>query len=354
MGDALVCVCGHTWLHHEPGLEGRCRTCSCLEFHSSNLDDIKCGTFKDTPPETTCVCGHYAISHDHPHGMDRCNRCDCKEFRYPEVKCANCNFSIREHNKHKSNVCRHFSLKNEGSGWCVVCKKPVTPVETVVSVGDNTSIDGRTGQFRHRTCSLGAPSVTKRFAVIRHLDETGVSGTGHIADGIIFHDGAVALRWRTKTPGTTFFATMEDAKAVHGHDSKTQFLELDSAEQVWMCCRCLAQADDMSTYCMECGGGNCPIPLADYAMESIQQHDKQRLESLREKDKELRALRRLAFEMFGPIELGLRMSRHMDGTVFGVTRDGSASDYLERNAEIVPLDPNRVRELTVPHKGTWR
>lgn len=35
------------------------------------------------------------------------------------------------------------------------------------------------------------------FSLIRHSDETGVSGTGRVLDGVIFHTGQVAVCWRT-------------------------------------------------------------------------------------------------------------------------------------------------------------
>lgn len=35
------------------------------------------------------------------------------------------------------------------------------------------------------------------FTLIRHVDETGVSGTGRVLDGIQFHTGQVVICWRT-------------------------------------------------------------------------------------------------------------------------------------------------------------
>ena len=37
----------------------------------------------------------------------------------------------------------------------------------------------------------------KLFTVIRHNDATGVSGTGRIIDGVIFHTGQVVICWRS-------------------------------------------------------------------------------------------------------------------------------------------------------------
>lgn len=35
------------------------------------------------------------------------------------------------------------------------------------------------------------------FTLFRHVDETGVSGTGRVLDGALFHTGQVVVCWRT-------------------------------------------------------------------------------------------------------------------------------------------------------------
>lgn len=62
----------------------------------------------------------------------------------------------------------------------------------------------------------------KTFHLDRVIDETGVSGTGKVAQGVMFDDGTCVLRWLTDTPGTTVFADMRSLLAVHGHDGKTK------------------------------------------------------------------------------------------------------------------------------------
>jgi hypothetical protein len=37
----------------------------------------------------------------------------------------------------------------------------------------------------------------RTFTLIRRVDESGVSGTGRILDGVIFHTGQVVVCWRT-------------------------------------------------------------------------------------------------------------------------------------------------------------
>lgn len=59
------------------------------------------------------------------------------------------------------------------------------------------------------------------FCLIRHDDETGVSGTGHVATGVEFEDGTVAMRWRTGTASTAVYDSVADVIEIHGHGGKT-------------------------------------------------------------------------------------------------------------------------------------
>lgn len=67
----------------------------------------------------------------------------------------------------------------------------------------------------------------RRFRLYRDADITGVSGDGHIVDGVQFPDGTVALRWRTNRRSTAIYASMDDVEAIHGHDGATRVEWLD-------------------------------------------------------------------------------------------------------------------------------
>lgn len=41
----------------------------------------------------------------------------------------------------------------------------------------------------------------RTFTLIRRIDETGVSGTGRVLDGVVFHTGQVVVCWRTDLKG---------------------------------------------------------------------------------------------------------------------------------------------------------
>jgi hypothetical protein len=67
----------------------------------------------------------------------------------------------------------------------------------------------------------------RRFHLHRLEDENGKSGKGVVAEGIVFTDGSVALRWMSTTPSTTFFQSLEHLERVHGHDGKTKIIWKD-------------------------------------------------------------------------------------------------------------------------------
>lgn len=72
---------------------------------------------------------------------------------------------------------------------------------------------------------------TRRFELVRSEDPTGVSGVGVIADGVMFGDGVVVLRWRPLHDGhqssTAIWPGVEDMLKVHGHDGKTEIEWID-------------------------------------------------------------------------------------------------------------------------------
>lgn len=58
-------------------------------------------------------------------------------------------------------------------------------------------------------------------------DETGKSGIGIVAEGLVFTDGTAVLRWMSATPSTLIFASQEQMEKIHGHDGKTTIIWKD-------------------------------------------------------------------------------------------------------------------------------
>lgn len=69
----------------------------------------------------------------------------------------------------------------------------------------------------------------RRFVLQRDEDETGVSGTGIVAEGVEFSDGTVALRWTSEWPTSVVFHErgMESVHAIHGHGGATEIVWVD-------------------------------------------------------------------------------------------------------------------------------
>ncbi len=59
------------------------------------------------------------------------------------------------------------------------------------------------------------------FWLDRVEDETGISGTGKIAEGLLASDGTVAMRWLTAHRSWCIYENMDEVEAIHGHNGKT-------------------------------------------------------------------------------------------------------------------------------------
>jgi len=67
----------------------------------------------------------------------------------------------------------------------------------------------------------------KEFYLQRNKDESGVSGTGKVAQGIIFDNGKVAMSWvedETDVGASSVgvYDSIDDVRLIHGHSGKTE------------------------------------------------------------------------------------------------------------------------------------
>ena len=67
----------------------------------------------------------------------------------------------------------------------------------------------------------------RRFKVKRDEDESGVSGTGEVAEGVEFENGKVVIQWLSHKPSVTVFDNIKHIKDLHGHSGKTKIKWLD-------------------------------------------------------------------------------------------------------------------------------
>lgn len=85
----------------------------------------------------------------------------------------------------------------------------------------------------------------RRFVLVRDVDETGVSGDGVVADGVVYDEpftvrwpdgellerpaGWVRLVWRGPRSSTVSWPDLDTAMQVHGHNGLTRVVWTDSA-----------------------------------------------------------------------------------------------------------------------------
>lgn len=69
----------------------------------------------------------------------------------------------------------------------------------------------------------------RSFVLNRIEDKTGISGTGVVAEGVIFSRGKVALCWLTNVTSIVLYDDIESVEKIHGHGGATQIQYLDPA-----------------------------------------------------------------------------------------------------------------------------
>jgi hypothetical protein len=70
---------------------------------------------------------------------------------------------------------------------------------------------------------VSSDSAPRTFWLQRHTDVTGASGTGHVADGVLWPDGTVTVKWLGEYASEVSWPKgLEAVERVHGHDGKTQ------------------------------------------------------------------------------------------------------------------------------------
>jgi len=67
----------------------------------------------------------------------------------------------------------------------------------------------------------------RRFKVKREEDESGVSGTGRVAEGVEFENGKVVIQWLSHKASFGIYDNIKNFKDIHGHNGKTRVVWLD-------------------------------------------------------------------------------------------------------------------------------
>lgn len=65
----------------------------------------------------------------------------------------------------------------------------------------------------------------RKFYLLRHEDVHNNSGTGVVAEGVIFDFGMGSMTWLTDEPTLTMFVNgVRGIRRLHGHDGKTEVI----------------------------------------------------------------------------------------------------------------------------------
>jgi hypothetical protein len=67
----------------------------------------------------------------------------------------------------------------------------------------------------------------RRFDLIRFEDETNISGTGRVAEGVQFSNGKCVMSWTTDVSSVVVYESIEDVEYIHGHQGKTVIKWID-------------------------------------------------------------------------------------------------------------------------------
>lgn len=92
--------------------------------------------------------------------------------------------------------------------------------------GDENAASGPDGHLDQGRCDQPAGNP-RRFYLQRDNDETGVSGTGRVADGVLWPDGTATVRWRAQPASTGVWGSLSEVEEVHGHHGLTRVVWID-------------------------------------------------------------------------------------------------------------------------------
>lgn len=68
------------------------------------------------------------------------------------------------------------------------------------------------------------------FQLHRDEDQSGVSGTGIVAEGVLFQSGKVVLSWLTENTSLGIYDSAQIMEIIHGHGGKTRVVWLDGPQ----------------------------------------------------------------------------------------------------------------------------
>lgn len=114
---------------------------------------------------------------------------------------------------------------------------------------------------------IGAKEM-KMFYLKRGEDESGVSGTGRVAQGFIFDNGKVAVTWLSEHPSVTVYDNIGEVTAIHGHGGKTEIIMEPDYKRAYGELKSFIDNFDMQTVMKE------KLPLDSQTVKLIKEKEK--------------------------------------------------------------------------------
>lgn len=72
--------------------------------------------------------------------------------------------------------------------------------------------------------------IFRRFVLNRSKDESGISGTGIVAEGLQFSSKKCVISWLSDTPSIEIYDSIEEVRRIHGHQGETQIKWIDGSD----------------------------------------------------------------------------------------------------------------------------
>lgn len=72
--------------------------------------------------------------------------------------------------------------------------------------------------------------IFRRFILNRSKDESGISGTGIVAEGLQFSSKKCVISWLSDTPSIEIYDSIEEVRRIHGHQGETQIKWIDGSD----------------------------------------------------------------------------------------------------------------------------
>ena len=89
---------------------------------------------------------------------------------------------------------------------------------------------GETESSEEKELPLSQIPRMRRFFMMRIEDESGVSGTGVILEGVEFSNGKCAITWLSHMGVVGTYDSIKVVQSLHGHEGKTKLKWIDEDE----------------------------------------------------------------------------------------------------------------------------